>query len=64
MCYWVFKKHDELAVNDIKLGREKSSVYARYQFEFAPIRVTNMASEVLGPMPDEKSGDHNKWHAH
>ena len=58
------KQHDELAVSDIKLGREKSSVYARYQFDFAPIRVTRMASEVLGPMPDEKSGVHNKWHAH
>ena len=23
-----------------------------------------MAPEVLDPMPDEKSGVHNKWHAH
>ena len=48
------KQHDELAV-DIKLARQKSSVYARYNFDFAPTRITRMASEVLGPMPDEKS---------
>ena len=53
----------ELVSNDVKLGRDSSSMFWNFGTTNAASRVVRMTCELLGPNGDEKNGIRGRWMA-